>query len=314
MKFHLQFPVRESETKLNYRDPVLLMGSCFAESIGSRLQNAGFDTDINPNGILYNPVSLASALESYYNGQAATEKDIVRIKDVWYSSQHHGEFASADPEQLLEKINQRRKLVHERIGSITWLCLTLGSAFAFRTKDGEVVANCHKQPADLFEKILISHEQSYDSLKSAIAFFRSKNPALKVLLTVSPVRYVRDGVVENNLSKAILLQTVHRLCAEQNDCHYFPAYELLIDDLRDYRFYKSDLVHPTEQAVDYIFEKLRSSWLDEESKKIYDIVYAYNAAAAHRPLRPESAEAKAFAEQLQKRKTDILKEYPFLKL
>lgn len=291
------------------------MGSCFAEEIGEKLQEHRFNTLINPHGILYNPLSITSALTSYLDGKVYTREDLFQHNDSWNSWDHHSRFSGLTPEATLENINRMQAAAVQSIDNADWLILTLGSAHAYALKENNrLVGNCHKVPAGNFYKRLLTVDEVVTALDNVMhrLFFRNKK--INILFTVSPVRYIRDGVVENNLSKAVLLQSVHHLVNKFNRLFYFPAYELVIDDLRDYRFYKEDLVHPNELAINYVWEQVIKAGISEGSQGLLHQIADINRAAHHRPFNPESSQHQQFLRTYAARVKQLMVEHPELKL
>ncbi|MBO9728393.1 MAG: GSCFA domain-containing protein [Chitinophaga sp.] len=315
MQFHLNFPVAPLSTDIQYQQELLLMGSCFAEEIGEKLQEHRFNTLINPHGILYNPLSITNALTSYLDGKVYTQDDLFQHNDTWHSWDHHSRFTGITPEATLDNINQMQAAAVQSIENADWLILTLGSAHAYVLKENNrMVGNCHKVPAGNFYKRLLTVDEVVTALDNVMhrLFFRNKK--INILFTVSPVRYIRDGVVENNLSKAVLLQAVHHLVNKFNRLFYFPAYELVIDDLRDYRFYKEDLVHPNELAINYVWEQVVKACISEDSQALLHQIADINRAAAHRPFNRESIQHQQFMRTYANRVNALMEAHPELKL
>jgi len=314
MEFRLTFSVHPPENKISYRDKMLLIGSCFAENIGERMEQAAFNVAVNPNGITYNPISIANTISRLLADKEYSETELFYHNELWSSWEHHGRYSNTDKSHCIRQINIGYSTGREYIKNGQWLVVTFGSAWVYRLRStGQVVNNCHKYPNKEFEKILLSPEEIIKTWQSLLAQIKSVNPGLNVIFTVSPVRYVRDGVTENNLSKAILLQSVHTLC-KISEAYYFPAYELVMDDLRDYRFFEADLVHPNRLAIDYVWEKLLETCMDDESRAIYPQVKSLKEALAHRPFNPDTERHKKFVENTQRKKEELLKKYPFLKV
>ncbi|NIG54856.1 GSCFA domain-containing protein [Chitinophaga sp. Cy-1792] len=295
MQFHLSFPITPLEEAIQYSDKLLLMGSCFAEEIGGELQSHRFNTMINPHGILFNPLSITHALTSYLDGKVYTKNDLFLHNDLWHSWDHHSRFSDTSADVVLERINRHQQEAAAYLEQADWLVITLGSAHAhFLKENNKLVANNHKVPAGHFYKKLIGAEEIITALDNVMhrLFFRNKK--VKLLFTVSPVRYIRDGVVENNLSKAVLLQAVHHLVNKFDRLYYFPAYELVIDDLRDYRFYKEDMVHPNGQAIAYVWDKVVENCIHPASQEILHTIADISRAAAHRPFNPATPQHQQF--------------------
>jgi hypothetical protein len=313
MDFHLQFPIPSFPQKINYEHKFLFIGSCFAENIGETMQRYKFDLDINPHGVLYNPASIAVALRRYMKIDFVTENELFFANDCWNSWEHHSRFSNPDKQKCLSEINKNISDAHVSLKNAEWLFITFGSSFAY-TKSGKLVGNCHKQSQKEFSKKLLSTSEIIEEYKPLISELRKLNPKLKIVFTISPVRYIRDGVVENNLSKARLIDAVHQLKNENEKVFYFPAYELIIDDLRDYRFYKSDLVHPNQQAIDYVFEKLMQTAFSDEAKLLFNRIKAIVTAKEHRPFNPETESFGKFMKANLESCKELQKEYPLIDL
>lgn len=313
MHFRLTFPVAPLEQALSHSDKLLLMGSCFAEEIGEKLQQHLFPTLINPHGILYNPLSITHALHSYLDDKRYTEADLFLHNDLWHSWDHHSRFSALNPEDALLAINTAQEQAGRRLREAEWLIITLGSAHVYLLKENGLLAgNCHKVPMSAFYKKLLSVEEIVTALDNMMHRLFFSNRHINILFTVSPVRYVRDGVVENNLSKAILLQAVHHMVNKFDRLFYFPAYELVIDDLRDYRFYKDDLVHPNETAVQYVWEHFVQSCVHPNSQELLKSIQDLHRARQHRPFNPQSPQHIQFLHTYAGKVRQLQQEHPGL--
>ena|SRR6218665_952275 len=314
MNFHLQFQIPPFENKISYSHKMLFIGSCFAENVAEKMQKYKFDVNINPHGVLYNPASIAVALRSYVFNWQTDESELFYADELWNSWQHHSRFSNPDKAACLKQINERISAAHDFIKKAEWLFITFGSAFTYtHIAENKAVANCHKMPQKEFTKSLQSVTEIVHEYNALLAELKKINPSLIIVFTVSPVRYVRDGIVENNVSKGILLQAVHEL-TKNNSAIYFPAYELVIDDLRDYRFYNSDLVHPNEQAIDYVFEKLKAAAFDESAHQLLEKIKELIAAKQHRPFNEDTEQHKKFKAAYLERCKRLQNEFPFLDL
>ena len=250
MEFQLPIQIESLPQPIGYQDKIMLTGSCFTEHIGNALRDWKFDTLQNPNGILFDPASVASGIIAYMEGRPYTEKDLVYFNELWQSWQHHSQFSHVDKGAALQGINESLARAHVFLKEAKWLIITLGSAFSYRLVENDApVANCHRAPGQIFRKHLMTIEEINTALDGCLYRLFQFNPSLQVIFTVSPVRHIRDGVVENNRSKARLIESVHHLVNKFGRLYYFPAYELVIDVLRDYRFYDIDMVHPNYPAT-----------------------------------------------------------------
>jgi hypothetical protein len=313
MELILPFQIPAPEQTIRFKDKVLCIGSCFAEEVGSLMDKHMFDMLVNPHGILFNSFSIIRALEDLVTHKQYTSKELVTQNNLWHSMHHHGRFSEAEPDRILSNINGSITEAHEFLRNAQWLCITLGSSWVYRyTETGEVVANCHKIPQQRFTKELLEAEVQTQRWNETIASLRKLNRDLKIIFTVSPVRYVRDGLVENNLSKAHLLTTVHALSDNDLNCFYFPAYELVNDVLRDYRFFKEDLVHPNEQAVRFVFDQFIDTYLDKGERGLFDEISSYLKFSSHRPLheRETATHGKKVEAMLEEIKAKLKKMEP----
>jgi hypothetical protein len=336
MDFMLDINLTPPPEKLSYQDKVLLVGSCFTEHIGNRLQELKFPAMQNPNGILFDPRSVAYSIISYIQNRRYKEEDLFYNNELWNSWQHHSRFSHVEAEICLQKINKSQDETHKFLQDADWLIVTLGSAFSYhltedtpvscrkgighlRTNEfvdspGGEVANCHRAPAQWFYKHMMSIEEIHTSLDGCIHQLWQFNPKLKVLFTISPVRHIRDGVVENNRSKARLIEVVHHLVNKFDGLYYFPAYELVIDILRVYRFYDVDLVHPNYPATEFVLEKFMENYIDEESATIAGEIKKIVSARKHRALQPGTKAHQQFLQSNFAKAQELLKRYPFLQL
>jgi hypothetical protein len=302
MDLLLPFRVIPSHVKISYSDKIFFIGSCFSEEIGKQMQSLKFNVLQNPNGILYDPISISSALDSYIQNKIFNEDDIFYLNDLWHSWQHHSVFSGMNKEDVLQNINRSQTEANNFLKTASWLIITPGTSYNYIfKKSGVPVANCHKAPQNFFEKKLLSTDEIISNLSGSISKLRSLNSNLKIIFTISPVRHVKDGVVENNRSKGRLIDAIHSITEKFENVFYFPSYELIIDVLRDYRFYKNDLVHPTDTATDFVFENFCNAFLDDPGKKLLEEIKAISSAINHKPFQKESTSHKKFmATQLEK--------------
>jgi hypothetical protein len=311
MELLLPFQVTPSPHKISYADKILFIGSCFTEEIGKQMQNLKFDVLQNPNGILYDPVSISSALVSYIENKMFTEDDLFLLDELWHSWQHHSAFSGMNKENVLQKINHSHYAAHQFLKKSSWLIITAGTSYSYcLKKSGEPVANCHKAPQNFFEKKLLPVEDIISNLLASVSKLQVFNPRLKIIFTISPVRHVRDGVIENNRSKARLIEAIHSVIEKTQNVFYFPAYELIIDVLRDYRFYKKDLVHPSDNATEFVFETFCNAFIDEPGKKLLEEIKMIAAAENHKPFQKESAAHKKFMKSQLEKIEEIKTKFP----
>jgi len=305
--------VEVSPVKISYSDQIMFTGSCFTEEIGTRMKDLKFIILQNPNGILYDPVSISTALDSYIENKKFSEKDLFLHDELWHSWQHHSVFSGLNKESVLQKINASQLQAHEFLKTTSWLIITAGTSYNYTLiESGAPVANCHKLPQKIFEKKLLPVKEIIENLSTAVSKIQTFNPHVRVIFTISPVRHVRDGVVENNRSKARLIEAIHSVKENMKHVFYFPAYELVIDVLRDYRFYKNDLVHPSGNATEFVFENFCNAFVDEPGKKLIEEIKTVTAVMNHRPFQSESAAHKQFMTAQREKIKKIKTRFPFI--
>lgn len=319
MKFHFEFPIKKPERQVKHTDQLLLIGSCFTENITGKLCKHKFRAFENPNGILFNPVSVSEALEAYIDNKQITVADIFQHNETWHSWKHHSRFSGVTADECVDKINTSTRLANTLINNAGHLLITLGSAWVYELTDkaanaqpGSVAANNHKAPADWFSKRLLSAEETCLMLDGILQKLLACNPEVQVIFTISPVRHLREGVIENNRSKAVLIQAVHQLVEKNPQFYYFPAYELVIDDLRDYRFYAEDLVHPNYQATEYVWEKFTDACMNEETKALMKEIAEINLAYRHTPFNPSTTQHQKFLNAYLVKTEALQEQYPYL--
>jgi len=288
MKFRTEISVPPSDFKITHACKIAMQGSCFAENMASKLTNAGFSIDSNPFGIAYNPLSLSRNLNRLLDNQPFRADELIKDNDLYHSFSHHGRFSGIDPNEVLATINSRMEQSLVFLRAADFLIITFGTAFVYRLQStGNVVSNCHKLPAKLFTYQRLTIETIVEEWNHLIIRLQTLNPSLRILFTVSPIRHWKDGAHENQLSKSILLLSVEELLRNRSRCYYFPAYEIVMDDLRDYRFYAEDLLHPSSQAIDYVWEKFTEAWFDNETLKKAQAFEKVRRSLNHIPLHPE---------------------------
>ena len=315
-RFRTAVELTKSSHSISHKSKLLLAGSCFAENIGTRLAERKFDIDINPFGVLYNPLSISTMLMRVIEGElfSATSPEIVEHNGKWHSMLHHGGFSRNTKEELLDAINHSINLSHSRVNGCDTVILTFGTAYAYIfNKNNAVAGNCHKLPAKEFTRRLLSIEEIVDSTSAVIERYRKANPNIRFIFTVSPIRHLRDGAHDNQKSKATLLLAIDRIMELfPENTAYFPAYEIVLDELRDYRFYAEDMTHPSPVAVEYIWECFGKCHFNDSTlllnKEIEEIIRAAN----HRPFDAESEGYKTFLRNLLEKIEAIEEKNPYL--
>lgn len=307
MKFVTSVDITPSVKQISYSDKILLLGSCFADNIGAKFGGHYFQTTVNPYGTLYNPASIAKALSGVVNREMGI--GIVQHNGLWHSFSHHGSFSRTDKEDLVRACEQSRVQLCVALQQATTVMVTFGTAWVYEY-EGEVVANCHKLPANQFVRRRLTVNEIVAMWQPIIDAMPDKH----WIFTVSPIRHIKDGLHENQLSKAVLLQSIE-LLSELSiaNCSYFPSYEIMLDELRDYRFYAEDMVHPSTVAVDYIWQRLVDAYMTADTQNEMRILHQLWRDRHHRFLHPESDEAQSFQEKICKRLQDIQQRYPWIK-
>lgn len=315
MQFHLNYIPAKPGFELNHAHKIFLIGSCFSDNISNILKDNRFKIYANPNGILFNPSSMYHCIDAILHAKPMDEKYFLNRDGIFFSYLHHSSIHDENKNDLFKKINREYKIAAQFLQEADELIVTFGSAHAYRhTELNATVANCHKQPNALFEKYLISVEQIVSDYSALVADLKKFNPRLKIIFTVSPVKYLKDGLLENNLSKASLLLGVHKIISQFPNCFYFPAYELITDDLRDYRFYKEDLAHPNDQAVEYVWRKFSDCFFTTATVHLNEEIRKLNTALNHRKLIANSTEAIKLNNFIIRQKEEIKKLNPAIDL
>ncbi len=314
MDFSIKFQPPSLREKISHTQKILLAGSCFTEHIGDFLNERKFNTLVNPNGIIFNPVSIVSAVTSWIENRQYTEKDLFQYNGGWHSRDHHSRFSHTGSATVINKINTAIQAAHAFLKASNWLIITPGSAFVYELKDHNsyIVANCHKLPADRFNKRLLTTEEIVAGFGNLVYRLQLMNPRLKIIFTISPVRHIRDGLIENNHSKATLIQAVHHMVSKFDHLYYFPAYEIVIDELRDYRFYAEDMVHPNEIAIRYVAEQFQAACIEPNDYPLIKELEKINAAIRHRPFDMFSVSHQQFLQTQLKKVKELQAAYPHI--
>lgn len=313
MKLLSELRFQFSGRPITHHDGLLLLGSCFTSNIGSALADRLFRVSYNPTGILFDPSAIARHLHFLAEGRQFEASDLFELDGLWHHWDFHSDFSALTAQDAAVQINTGISAGRQALQQSNWLVLTLGSAFRYeRVDSGLPVANNHRAPAAGFRKVLQTVEAMEAALRLAIAEVRQNQPDLQVMLTVSPVRHHRDGLIENNRSKARLLELVHRLCETDPACFYFPAYEMVTDVLRDYRWYDIDLVHPNHAATQYVFEQFCAHCMPESTRELADKAHHWVLGERHRPRFDASAGHQAFLKRQEVLRRELATDHPEL--
>jgi len=316
MKLQTQIPLQKEKNQINYNSKLLLLGSCFVENIGEKLEYYKFQTVQNPFGILFHPLAIENLITRAVTSQEYTKDSIFLHEERWHCYDAHSELSSNTPEELLEKLNSGLQTTREQIKKASHIVITLGTAWVYSfIQAKKVVANCHKVSQKEFSKRLLSVQEIQKSLENTIQSIQKINKKVQFIFTISPVRHLKDGFLENQQSKAHLITAIYELISipPLGIRGLFPSYEIMMDELRDYRFYKEDMVHPNATAINYIWEKFTLSWVNEESQKVMEKVLVVQKGLAHRPFNEKSLKHKEFLKALEKKKTYLQETYSFMK-
>lgn len=323
MELMINIELKKLDPPVNYHDKIMLIGSCFTEHIGNALSKVKFNVLQNPHGILFGPDAVCKSIDRYIDNISYHGDELFKLNEVWNSWEHHSRFSNFNREEGLKMINDSVAQGHKFLQESDWLIITLGSSYSYRLTEqadkaklpaGEGVANCHRAPSQWFTKEILDIQAIVLMLENTVNKLARFNPNLKIIFTVSPVRHIRDGVVENNRSKARLIESVHHLVSKFDFVHYFPAYELVIDVLRDYRFYDIDLVHPNYPATEFVLEKFTESCIDIRSQEIMKEVRKIVTARKHRAFQPNTKAHQQFLASHFEKTKELLIKYPFLDL
>lgn len=313
MNLQTKITVAAPDFLIDYNSRLMMLGSCFAENMGSKFSYYKFDVDVNPCGIIYNPLSVANVLRLIVEGKQFEKSDLRQVGGKWVSLYHHGAFSSTDPDECLRRINDRLTKATGELRTLDLLVITWGTAWVYRyTRENIVVSNCHKIPSQEFERSRLSVEDIVKEYLVLIGRLREINPGLRILFTVSPIRHWKDGAHGNQLSKATLLLAIDRLREELQHVYYFPAYEIVLDELRDYRFYEDDMLHMSGFTVDYIWERFLYSFISPEVLGLMNQIGRVNKGVAHRPFDPQSEEYHRLVKKMLAEIAMISRSYPMI--
>lgn len=306
MEFRTQITGKPSTHPIDYNANILLFGSCFSENIHKKLDYFKFNSQSNPFGILFNPKAIETVITNCILEKKYTENEVFFTNERWHCFDAHSDLSAPDKNDLLTRLNQQVKNTKKALETTSHLIITLGTAWVYRfIAMDKIVGNCHKIPQKQFSKELLSVTEVTNSLKNIVTLVKTINPNIQVIFTVSPIRHLKDGLIENSRSKAHLLAGIHELISLNNNLHYFPSYEIMMDDLRDYRFYTADMLHPSNVAVQYIWEQFSLVWIAASCEPIQKKVDIVQKGLAHRPFNPTSKQHLKFLTSLASKKEDL---------
>ena len=314
MKLQTNIPLeKQSLNLIDYQSKVLLLGSCFVENIGDKFDYFKFQVLQNPFGILYHPRAIENLILNAINEKEYYDSDVFHYNERWHCFDAHSDLSSSSKGEFLRNLNDSIKLTNQQINKSTHIIITLGTAWAYRLIETDtIVANCHKFPQKKFLKQIQSVKTIIESLEAIIELIKSVNPETSILFTVSPVRHIKDGFTENTQSKSHLISAIHQVVEPRKNIHYFPSYEIMMDELRDYRFYSEDMLHPNKTAVDYIWERFQKVWISSESIQTMEEVDTIQKGIGHKAFNPESEQYQEFVQKLEVKKSKLQSQYPHI--
>ena len=314
MNFTTKIPISKSNSPIDYSSQIVAMGSCFAENMGEKFDFYKFQSTTNPFGIIFNPVSIEKILERAIHLNYFTESDLFFHNELWHCYEVHSDLSQPNKETMLSNLNRLLTEMNSKLAAATHLFITYGTSWVYQLKaSNAVVANCHKVAQDQFEKEILSVTEIENAIQNSIDLIQKFNPTCQVVFTVSPVRHIKDGFVENQRSKANLISAMHTSISQNPTSSYFPSYEIVMDELRDYRFYAQDLLHPNAVAIDYIWERFCESNISEAAQQVMQEVESIQKGMAHRPFHPDSTSHSKFLQKLKEKSAQLEAQFPFMK-
>lgn len=315
MQFTTPIHIKKSDSPIDYNSKIVSLGSCFAVNIGQKFDYFKFRNITNPFGILFHPEALEKFIRFAVDGKQFTEADIVQNNGIWHCFAAHSDLSHTDKEIVLQNLNNAVTKTVIQLKEASHLIITLGTAWVYRyNSTNELVANCHKVPQKEFTKELLSADTIQKSLEAMLSMLSGVNANIKVLFTVSPVRHIKDGFTENQWSKSNLILALHQtINSRQQTASYFPSYEIMMDELRDYRYYAADMIHPSQVAIDYIWERFSEAYITAEAQKAMKIVDTISKGLNHRPFNPDTEQHQAFLQKLDDKIKSLQNNYPHIR-
>lgn len=312
----LHIPNIDSIHGIDYQSKIVSIGSCFADNIAQKMDFYKFRIQSNPFGVIFHPLAIENLFARAFNYEMFTEKELIFFNDLWHSFDVHSQCNHSNKEQMLSVLNEKLRNFRKSLSNATHVIITLGTAWVYHhIESDKIVANCHKIPQEQFIKRLIAPLEIYESLQRIKEYIRGMNAYVRIIFTISPVRHLKDGFVENQRSKSLLFTSLHEYLTESKDTmqFYFPAYEIMMDELRDYRFYKEDLIHPSQQAINYIWDKFANAYIKKSAVELMKEVASIQAGLSHRPFQPDSESHKLFLQNLDKRIQSLQEKISFIR-
>jgi len=312
LQTHIPFS-KETNNLIDYNSKIILLGSCFSENIGKKFRYLKFQSVQNPFGILFHPKAIETIIKNAINKKKYTEKDVFFLNERWQSFEAHSQLSYSSKEEILQQLNKASISTNKSLKSSTHIIITLGTSWVYRLKEsGLAVANCHKVPQGKFQKELLSINEIIESIAVMISLIKEINPTINFIFTVSPVRHIKDGFIENQQSKAHLITALHQVIKSLENSFYFPSYEIMMDELRDYRFYKEDMIHPNNIAVNYIWEKLSKKWFSDETLQTTEQIEKIQKNLDHKPFNSESLLHEKFIKSTEQKIKKLQEKLPHI--
>ena len=314
-EFRTVVKLKKTPFSLDYQNPILCMGSCFATHIAHKLSYHKFEVTQNPFGVIFHPLAIENLLNRVEEERCFCEDDFFFHNELWHCYELHSDLSHPNLETAVQNANSQLEIFKKSLQKSNTFILTLGTAWVYELLSGKVVANCHKMPQKHFTKRLLSVEEIKNSLHKINKLARKQNPNFRFVWTISPVRHIKDGFVENNRSKAHLITALHAFLEENatENQYYFPAYEMVMDELRDYRFYTSDMLHPSDVAVNYILQSFKNQFFTGETQQLCEEIEKIQKSLEHKPFHSQSQSHQTFVKKLEKRIAEIEKKYPYIR-
>ena len=311
MNFRTSIPISKSDFQINYDSKIVALGSCFAVNMAEKFDYFKFQNTANPVGILFHPMAIEKFIGFSAEQNAFTEKDIFLHNERWHCFDVHSDLSDSDPEKLLQNLNSKVLETNQQLAAASHLILTFGTAWVYRNiESDEIVANCHKVPQKKFKKELLSVAEIQKSIQNILQLLRKINPSIVVIFTISPVRHIKDGFIENQWSKSNQISALHETLQNAANAHYFPSYEIMMDELRDYRFYAEDMIHPNKTAIDYIWKRFSETWISEKALPMMEQIDSIQKSLRHRPFHPDSESHKALLSKLHNQVLLLQSQFP----
>jgi len=314
MQFTTPIPISKSNSPMDYQSEIISLGSCFAVNMAEKFDYFKFQNTVNPVGILFHPMAIEKFIGIAINKKVFTETDIFFHNERWHCFDVHSDLSNSDKDLLLQNLNATVSETYRQLSTASHLIITFGTAWIYRNiESGEIVANCHKIPQKQFKKELLSVPEIQKSIQNTIKFLQQINPELHIIFTISPVRHIKDGFVENQWSKSNLISALHEIANRKSQIlNYFPSYEIMMDELRDYRFYAEDMIHPNQTAINYIWKRFSETWISDSAIPVMEQVDSIQKSLQHRPFDPNSQNHHSFLSKLNDKILLLQNQFPHI--